>query len=98
VVGQGFKCSTIPRESDDWAVLKLERPVTGVKPYRLPAPNERLEKEDRIVSVNAYNEDVHTTDKGARRKWFPKTIEDCTNEVNHYDLVEILYFQSTCYR
>jgi hypothetical protein len=94
--GHGFKCPKRPRDSDDWAVLKLKDPIKGVKPYSLPRSGDGLKKGDKVVSVNAYNNDIFTVNKATGKKKFPKTIEECSDKVNHYDPVEILYFQSTC--
>jgi hypothetical protein len=95
MVGQGFKCPIKPRDSDDWAVLKLKNPIKGVKPYSLPKRDDGLKKGDKVVSVNAYNNDVFSVNKAGAKK-FPKTIEECSDKFDHYDPVEVLYFQSTC--
>jgi hypothetical protein len=97
MVGQGFKCPAIPKWiGDDWAVLKLTAPIDGVKPYRLPAANDRLKEGDKVISVNAYNNDVFTTDRKTRERRFPKTIEECTSKIGHYDPVELLSVETTC--
>lgn len=96
LVGQGFKCPRIPNMSDDWAVLKLKNPIPHVKPYSLPAKNERLGPGDKLISVNARNNDFFTIDKTTKEKIYPKTIEDCAHKVNHYDPIAILYNETTC--
>jgi hypothetical protein len=96
MIGQGFKCPASPNVSDDWAVLKLKNPIRGVKPYRLPKKSDRLKVGDKLVSVNAYNNDVFTIDRKTKEKKFPKTIEDCTRKIDHEETVTASYIESTC--
>jgi hypothetical protein len=97
MIAQGFKCPAVPKwTGDDWAVLNLENPIEDVTPYDLPELNGRRKPEDKVVSVNAYNDDFFLKDRRTGEKRFPKTIEDCTSKIGHYEPVEIHSFESTC--
>jgi hypothetical protein len=93
---QGFKCPSKPKNSDDWAVMKLKFPLKGVKPYRLPKSFDRLEEKEKVIAVNAYNDDYFYQDKATGEKTYPKTIEDCTSKFGYAEPVEFKMFDSTC--
>lgn len=97
MIGQGFQCPRIPKwKGDDWAVLRLKEAIEDIKPYRIPKYEDRLQEGETVVSVNARNADVFTQDVWTGEKTYPKTIEDCSNQINHYSPVLVLYNQSTC--
>lgn len=43
--------SVTPAEYEDWMILKLKKPVKGVKPYRLPASDKDLEPGTPIAYI-----------------------------------------------
>jgi hypothetical protein len=76
LVGKGFKCPAPPKEYQDWAVMKLRRPVIGITPYQVDAARiDRLKAGDKVVNV------CHSSDfqrKDARGEtMFPKHVAGC---------------------
>ncbi len=85
-LAQGYKCP-LPKtvnDSEDWAVLELDREIPNVKPYQVDfSPIENL-KRDRgnIVSIG-HSADFHR--QGADGKWTnPRHVGRC--RINHYEL------------
>lgn len=70
----GFKCPQIPTKCQDWAVLKLRRPIKGIRPYVIDE-NERLQAPHRVVAARALMLDHYTVNGG--KKSYYKTIGSC---------------------
>jgi hypothetical protein len=52
VIGQGFRCPTIPTSDLDWAVMELGEAITGVRPYKPDkAATDKLEIGDDVLLV-----------------------------------------------
>lgn len=78
-VATGFTCpnNTGIKTGDDWAILRLEKSIQGVTPYKLPSEGSVLEPDEKVVAVAGASYDFFLIDRN-RRKVFPRTIEDCT--------------------
>jgi hypothetical protein len=97
VVGNGFKCPGKQRAGNDWAVLKLQRPIERVKPYLLPSLSDfYIKTGDKIISVASISDDFHRRDPRTGIKSFPKSIEDCEVGTVYYPLGKFSTFDTTC--
>ncbi len=78
-VATGFTCPNNAeiKAGDDWAIVRLEKSVQGVTPYKLPSEGGVLEPDEKVVAVAGASYDFFVTDR-SRNKIFPRTIEDCT--------------------
>jgi hypothetical protein len=75
LLDQGFHCPTLPNDFDDWAVMKLSRPVKGVVPYRVD-PARSLHVGDRVMSVCRSADFLRVGSGGVN--YNPKHIANCT--------------------
>lgn len=74
LVATGFKCPQKPTNAEDWAVLKLERGLIGVRPYLVE--NQLIEVDAKVTSVSAISNDVFQS--GRAIPYYSKTIGNCT--------------------
>jgi hypothetical protein len=72
---QGFRCPVLPHDYDDWAVMKLSRPVKGVVPYRVD-PARSLRVGDRVMSVCRSADFLRAGPGGVN--FSPKHFSNCT--------------------
>lgn len=97
VVENGFKCPSKPRKGEDWAVLKLQRPIERVKPYLLPSVSDfYIKPGDRVISVAATSADFERRAPKTGNKSLPKSIEDCQIGTDYYWNGTLNLFDSTC--
>ncbi|HCX16617.1 MAG: hypothetical protein CL533_18395 [Afipia sp.] len=97
VVGNGFKCPGKQKTGNDWAVLKLQRPIERVEPYLLPSLSDfYIKTGDKIVSVAGMSIDFHRRHPTTGSKSFPKSIEDCQVGTVYYPLGKFSTFDTTC--
>ena len=78
IISSGNKC---PRKGDldaDWAILKLKRPVVGVKPYGLEERSSRDGVVNRpVIAIGDHSVDFRRTDSKTGQVTQPKHIQDC---------------------
>jgi hypothetical protein len=93
LAARGTSCPNLPLFSDDWAVLKIDPPLTGIDFYQLPTAEE-VQTEKDVIAVSAGARDFIRRDSRGRTI-NPKSIEDCT--VKSVDRsFGALMFQSDC--
>lgn len=77
----GWKCAgktKLHHRGDDWAIVRLSKPVEGVQPYRLPYSDELLIAGDPLVSVSASDSEFKLK-RGVAAGRILKSISDCTS-------------------
>gem|GEM_PF-4544287 len=96
-VGNGFaaKCPSLPKRSDDWAVLRLETPLPdGASPYQLADGNIR--EEESIIQVSAISKDFYEFNPNTGKRHYPKHIGNCSVKKVYLDNAVPIYFGSNC--
>lgn len=79
LVKSGFACPTLPGKDDDWAIFKLSRAITGVKPYKVAdEPLDEIAENKSIKLVGASSVDFKRKNPKTHRDEFPKHIQDCS--------------------
>jgi hypothetical protein len=93
----GYSCPDHSRIVDDWAILELEKPLHGIKPYMLPT-NHALPVEigEKIVVVSGIQFDFIRKD-AAGKIFYPKSIEICqVKNIYFTNNRNISYFATDC--
>lgn len=76
----GFKCpSTKPQSfGDDWAILRLEKPIPDITPYAIPSSDYDVHKDDEaVVAIAGAARDFYYIGAGGK-KTYPPNIQHCS--------------------
>ncbi len=80
--GTGVECPNKNRAIDDWAVLKIDPPLEGITPYDIPESLDIKEGQD-VLAVSAQARDFYRIDPKTKKKYLPKSIEECQTKQTH---------------
>lgn len=85
LISSGDKCPVKNIKDSDWAILKLSRPVQGVRPYALQEEGSRDGvKPQPVVAVGDHSVDFRRKDAATGAVGMPKHIQDCAIERVYY--------------
>ena len=78
ILASGNRCPIKGDSDADWLIMKLDRPVTGVEPYKLEEFDARAGVVARpIIAVADFSVDFSQISQPSGKKIFPKHMQDC---------------------